>query len=61
MYPVDARSGRRNEHAAKTDVIPATVPSIVFSIEINEQSRWEIKHSSKFSFNKEAKLIYTSA
>lgn len=31
MYPVDAKSGTSNEQAARTDVIPAAVPSIVFS------------------------------
>lgn len=32
MYPVViARSGSRREHAAKTEVMPAAVPSIVFS------------------------------
>lgn len=32
IYLVDARRGSRTEQAAKTDVIPAAVPSIVFSI-----------------------------
>lgn len=33
MYPVViARSGSRTEHAANTEVMPAAVPSIVFSI-----------------------------
>jgi hypothetical protein len=31
MYPVDAMSGRSKEQAASTDVIPAAVPSTVFS------------------------------
>ena len=31
MYPVEARSGRRIEQATRTDVIPAAVPSMVFS------------------------------
>lgn len=31
IYPVDARRGSRTEQAARTDVIPAAVPSIVFS------------------------------
>jgi len=31
MYPVDATSGRSKEQAASTDVIPAAVPSTVFS------------------------------
>lgn len=33
MYPVViARSGSRTEHAANIEVMPAAVPSIVFSI-----------------------------
>jgi hypothetical protein len=39
MYPVDAKSGRSKEQAASTDVIPAAVPSIVFS------GKWEGTHS----------------
>jgi len=31
MYPVDAKSGRSKEQAANTEVIPAAVPSTVFS------------------------------
>lgn len=31
IYPVDAISGSRMEQAASTDVIPAAVPSMVFS------------------------------
>jgi len=31
-YPVDAKSGRSNEQAASTEVIPAAVPSTVFSV-----------------------------
>jgi len=34
-YPVDAKSGRSNEQAASTEVIPAAVPSTVFSV------KWE--------------------
>lgn len=38
MYPVDARSGRRKEHAAMTEVIPAAVPSMVFSRKTKQQN-----------------------
>lgn len=31
IYPVDAKRGSRTEQAARTDVIPAAVPSMVFS------------------------------
>lgn len=31
IYPVDAKRGSRTEQTARTDVIPAAVPSIVFS------------------------------
>lgn len=31
IYPVEARRGSKTEHAAKTDVMPAAVPSTVFS------------------------------
>lgn len=31
IYPVVAKSGRRTEQAARTEVMPAAVPSIVFS------------------------------
>jgi hypothetical protein len=30
-YPVDAKCGSNTEQAARTDVIPAAVPSMVFS------------------------------
>lgn len=33
MCPVAAKSGSRAEQAARTDVIPAAVPSTVFSEE----------------------------
>ena len=36
IYPVDARSGSRIEQAASIDVIPAAVPSIVFSSDQKE-------------------------
>jgi hypothetical protein len=39
IYPVDARSGTRTEQAARTDVIPAAVPSMVFS------SKWKEYHT----------------
>jgi len=32
IYPVDAKSGRSKEQAASTEVIPAAVPSTVFSV-----------------------------
>lgn len=35
IYPVDARTGSRTEQAARTEVIPAAVPSMVFS------SKWK--------------------
>lgn len=31
IYPLDAKRGRSTEHAAKTEVMPAAVPSTVFS------------------------------
>ena len=36
IYPVDARTGRRKEHAANTDIMPAAVPSMVFPADIAE-------------------------
>ena len=30
-YPVDAKCGNNTEQAARTDAIPAAVPSMVFS------------------------------
>lgn len=36
MYPADAKSGRSKEQAASTDVIPAAVPSTVFSGKIRK-------------------------
>lgn len=39
IYPVDARSGSRTEQAARTDVIPAAVPSMVFS------RKWKKDHT----------------
>jgi len=33
---VDARTGRRKEHAANTDIMPAAVPSMVFPADIAE-------------------------